>query len=140
MKNYRLIYSKFTSKIVDQEYVTRSSWIGLFGFFLIIFNAFEAESGFAGQLSIEGYVIFITLAIFFYLNYLSQTFNAMKTLLAIVSIFSALINCVFAFKVFKNIHYHFASILLLIIYSLGIFIIVSMQMNFFDLSVSFKPK
>lgn len=138
MKNYRLIYSKFTSKIVDQQYMVRSSWIGMFGFFLIIFNAFEAESGFAGQLSLEGYVIFITLAIFFYLNYLSQSFNAMKFVLALVSIFSAIINCIFAYKVFGNIHYQLASILLLIIYSLGVFIIISMQTNFFDLSVNFK--
>lgn len=93
MKNHRLIYSHFSSKLIELNYLIRSIWIALGAFILAIICAFESQSGFSGVMRTEAYVIYLSSVVLFYFNYLSQEytffFNAqfvMASLFIVVSI------------------------------------------------------
>lgn len=74
MKNHRLIYSHFSSKLIELNYLIRSIWIALGVVILAIICAFESDSGFSGAMRSEAYAIYFSAAILFYLNYLSQEY------------------------------------------------------------------
>ncbi|WP_444996992.1 hypothetical protein [Aliikangiella sp. IMCC44359] len=127
MRNYRLIYSDFSSKLSDYHYLLRSLWIGLFGAVLIIFNAYESGSGFSQPLSFEGYIIYGTITLFFFFNYLSLRSSKMQKILACLSIVSLIYNCRLAFIAFRDYEHDFISALLLIVYSAVMLIILLPQ-------------
>ncbi len=127
MRNLRLIYSDFSSKLSDYHYLLRSLWVGLFGAVLIIFNAYESGSGFSQPLSFEGYVIYATITLFFFFNYLSLRNRKMQKILLYLSIMSLIYNCRLALVAFKNYEHDFISALLLIFYSAIMLIILLMQ-------------
>ena len=70
MKNYRLIYSNFPSKIISIGYLVRSLWITLFALLSFVIYSFESNTGASIVIHKEGLVIFILFLILFFLNYI----------------------------------------------------------------------
>ncbi|TQV89040.1 hypothetical protein [Aliikangiella coralliicola] len=124
MKNYRLVYSDFSNKIIDLNYAIRSIWICFAGLCLIIINATETGSGFSGRLSLEGYLIFSTISTFFFVNYLTRNHPLMELVLGFLTIISSGVSgwlIMMAYSNAKNISH---SLTFLMVYSLGTVIIL----------------
>lgn len=71
MKNNRLIYSNFPSKIISAEYLVRSLWITLSALVSFVIYSFESDTGASIVIYKEGLIIFISFLILFFLNYVS---------------------------------------------------------------------
>lgn|GEM_PF-3342050 len=129
MKIYRLVYSDFSSRLINFNYIIRSLWIGFIGLTLVFVIANESHSGFAGEFSIEGIIIYLTVGSFFFLNYLSQSFALAKKLLMFASLTSAIFHGFWGIVSIGNQRFYAVSIGILIIYSLVTASIILFQYN-----------
>ncbi len=105
MKNSRLIYSNFSSKLIDREYIIRSCWIVIGAVALAILLAFESDSGFSGELSAEGIVLYLSTPVLFFINYLSREYKSLQKLLVLLCFGLTVIFAVHAGKAFHHYQY-----------------------------------
>jgi hypothetical protein len=127
MKLSRLTYSEFSSKLTDLNYILRSLWISVCGLALVVINAFETDSGFSGSVSLEGYIIFLTAAIYFTLNVFSRDSKFFTLLFRLVLCVALVLSSGLAFIAYEDINYFFVSALFLVAYSLVTLIILLFQ-------------
>ena len=127
MKLPRQIYSDFPSKLTDSNYIFRLLWICCSGFILIIFYAFESGSGFSGTVSLEAYIIWFTLGIFFFINYLTHNSNYYVQILAFLALLSCCIDIWLSIRAHQNYPLYFHSMIILTIYSFVTFAMALFQ-------------
>jgi len=124
MKHSRLIYSDFSNTVTNFNSTIRSLWIGIAGFFLVIIASSDSGSGFSGQVSIEGFIIFISIAIYFSLNYLLQNSKNFKLLFGLLVMIGLFFDIALSFYTYQRYGYHFVSALYLSLYSLVLLLII----------------
>lgn len=127
MKYPRLIYSNFSSTITNFNYMYRSVWICCAGLALIIINSSEADTGFSGTVSIEGYIILTTVAVYFVLNMFFQDSKTLSMLFSAIVFLDLLFNSGLAVMAYNDINYLFLSTISLATYSLVTFAIIRFQ-------------
>ena len=127
MRYSKLIYSDFASKTTDLNCTVRNIWIATFGLALIVINAFESDSGFSGKISLEGYMIFLTVGIYFALNLFSEDNKSVTNLFTIIVFLDLLSKLIFVFIAFEDIHYLFISVVSSAAYSTGMLTILFFQ-------------
>ena len=127
MKFSRTIYSDFTIALTDTNYIIRNLWIGIAGFILIITNAYDSDNGFSGEMSLENYVIYFSIATYFILSSFSQDYNFFKKLFLFVVLGNFLFSCGMVINAYNNINYLLLTSVCLAIYSAVTLTIIMFQ-------------
>ena len=105
MNHFRLIYSDFSSKLIDSAYIIRSCVIGFGAVLLAILVAFESDSGFSGEMSFEAMFLYLAAPILFFTNYLSREHKSAQKLLVLLCFALLVIVCVHAGKAYHHYQY-----------------------------------
>ncbi|WP_196137626.1 hypothetical protein [Aliikangiella sp. G2MR2-5] len=78
MRGNRLIYTDFSSRLVEYNYTIRAIVIAIGGVSLAIFNAFLTDTGFSDNPSLEMLIIYISSTLYFFLNYLTREYPVFR--------------------------------------------------------------
>ena len=89
--------------------------------------AFESNSGFSGEMSFEGYLIFLTVGIYFALNLFSEGSKTIVNIFTIITGLDLISKLIFAIFAHNNINYLFVSAVSSVVYSMVMLIILLIQ-------------